>query len=219
MVTGPTGPAGAGGGGSFSWANVPSGATGTASAGSLAYDSLYLYIAVAANTWKRTLLTAWGYFAIPTMTSANAPSGVASASSVLNSGLEAWQAFDKTTVSETTFYASGNAGAPQWLQYDFVSAKSDINGYSLSNRTASPYHLAPTQDAQGQAPSEWTFAGSDDGVTFTTLDTRSTVTWDSQGMTKTYTLSAPASYRMYRWTWTQVPVSNVVSITKAQVNA
>jgi hypothetical protein len=210
-IQGPTGPAGAGGGGSFSWASVPSGATGAGSAGQIAYDSLYLYVCTAASTWRRTLLSTWGYIAIPQMTSATSPSGQSSASAILETGLDAWRAFDKTTVSEASFYASAS-GAPQWLQYDFITGQSTINGYSLSNRTASPWYSS-------QAPVAWTFAGSNDGISFVTLDTRSGVTWASGGLTKTYTLSAPASYRIYRWTWTTMPSENVAVLTKVQVNA
>jgi hypothetical protein len=207
---GVTGPAGSGGG-SFSWSSIPSGATGAGSAGDIAYDSLYLYVCTAASTWRRTLLSTWGYSAIPQMTSATSPSGQSSASAILETGLDAWHAFDKTSVSESSLYASASS-APQWLQYDFITTQSIINSYSLSNRTSSPFYSS-------QAPAAWTFAGSNDGTTFTTLDTRSGVTWASGGLTKTYTLSAPASYRIYRWTWTTMPSENVVVLTKVQVNA
>ncbi|NBW17454.1 MAG: hypothetical protein EBR82_56690 [Caulobacteraceae bacterium] len=144
------------------------------------------------------------------MTATTSPSGQATASAILDTGLDAWHAFDKTSVSESSLYASAT-GAPQWLQYDFITGQSTINGYSLSNRTASPWYSS-------QAPVAWTFAGSNDGVAFVTLDTRSGVTWASGGLTKTYTLSATASYRIYRWTWTSMPSENAVVLTKVQLN-
>ena len=60
MVTGPTGPAGAGGGGSFSWATAPTGTASTGTAGDIAYDTQYLYVATATNTWRRVLLSRFG---------------------------------------------------------------------------------------------------------------------------------------------------------------
>lgn len=49
----------AGGGGIPVWVTVPasSGAAGTA--GQMAYDSDYLYVCVAANTWRRIALNDW----------------------------------------------------------------------------------------------------------------------------------------------------------------
>ena len=58
-VTGPTGPAGAGGGGSFSWASVPTGSSSSGTAGDLAYDSTWLYVCTATNTWRASSLTRW----------------------------------------------------------------------------------------------------------------------------------------------------------------
>lgn len=50
-----------GGGGSsgFSWAAAPESPTDNATAGQIAYDADYLYVATATNTWKRTALTSW----------------------------------------------------------------------------------------------------------------------------------------------------------------
>lgn len=55
-VTGPTGPAG---GGSFSWASVPTGSSATGTAGEIAYDSSYLYVRTS-SLWKRVALSTWG---------------------------------------------------------------------------------------------------------------------------------------------------------------
>jgi len=50
---------GTGGGGSFSWSSVPASVTATGSAGSLAYDSSYLYVATGTNFWRRAGLSTW----------------------------------------------------------------------------------------------------------------------------------------------------------------
>ena len=43
----------------ISWSSVPSSPTSSATAGEIAYDSSYFYVAVATNTWKRTALSTW----------------------------------------------------------------------------------------------------------------------------------------------------------------
>jgi hypothetical protein len=46
-------------GGGVSWSSVPSSAKATGTAGQIAYDGSYLYVASAANTWVRTSLATW----------------------------------------------------------------------------------------------------------------------------------------------------------------
>jgi hypothetical protein len=151
------------------------------------------------------------YTPIPLMTSATTPSGVASASAILSSGLDAWKAFDKAVASgDTTFYASA-AGAPQWLQYDYGSVSS-IGGYEITSRQLNPF-------GSTQSPVAWTLSGSNDGTTFTTIETRSAQSFAGPGETKRYFLASVASYRIYRWTWTDFgpDAENAVVIPKLQV--
>ena len=49
-----------GGGGSFSWASVPASTASTGTAGDIAYDSQYLYVATATNTWRRVAMSLFG---------------------------------------------------------------------------------------------------------------------------------------------------------------
>jgi hypothetical protein len=48
---------GSGGGSGLSWSSAPASATATGAAGEIAYDGDNLWVATAANTWKRTALT------------------------------------------------------------------------------------------------------------------------------------------------------------------
>ena len=41
------------------WVAPPASATATGTAGQKAYDATYLYVCVAANTWRRVALAAW----------------------------------------------------------------------------------------------------------------------------------------------------------------
>jgi hypothetical protein len=53
---------GSGGGSGLSWSSVPASATATGTAGQIAYDGDYLYIATATNTWERAALSTWTPF-------------------------------------------------------------------------------------------------------------------------------------------------------------
>ncbi|WP_287918839.1 discoidin domain-containing protein [Comamonas sp.] len=68
---------------------------------------------------------------VPAMTSATAPSGVASASTTINTSQDPWRAFDRA--SSSTWMSAINSVTNQWLQYVFpipVFIHSvDISGY------------------------------------------------------------------------------------------
>jgi hypothetical protein len=125
--------------------------------------------------------------AIPTLTS-NTSDGTASANT--SAGGAAWNLFDKTA-SEYYTARNGSDTPKRHFQYSFAGGeKSYIGGYSmtaLSDPSSSIY--------------SWELSGSNDGTTFTLIDTQST-SWSSGGQTKTFTLASPANYSTYRWTLT-----------------
>lgn len=93
----------------------------------------------------------------PAMTSNNAPSGIASASSETSSSFSAWLAFDQNPAATSGWQGSvANAG---WLRYDFPSSK-------IIRR----YAVRGTGNANTN-PRIWTFEGSNDGTTWTVLHT------------------------------------------------
>ena len=177
------------------WVSAPASATASGAAGQIAYDGSYFYVCTATNTWGRTALASWVSFTpIPVMTSATSPAGVVSDSGVLEEATPSWRAFDKSTVSgDTVFYASPIPAAGNWIQYDF-GFQSAANGYQITSRQSAPF-------GSTQAPPSWTVSGSNDGSSFTTIDTRSGQTWNSSGEQKSFTFSATAVYRYWRWTW------------------
>jgi len=154
--------------------------------------------------------------AIPILTSATS-SGTASASAILSTGLDAWRAFDKATVtSDGTFYGSPAPASGSWVQYDFGSGvNSYIGGYTITPRYLSGYGDSPSGNSQ--CPADWTLSGSNDGTNFTVIDTRSSPQAFSYTQTRTFTLSAPAVYRVFRWTWTSTPNGSAVIIPKLQL--
>ena len=128
-----------------------------------------------------------GFVPIPTMTSATAPGGIVVATSPV-----AWRAFGGSLNADT-------GTLPASISYGFAGgASSTIAGYSVIG--------GPNVTG---LPTAWTFAGSDNGVSWTTLDTRSAAA--SANMTQQFALSASASYSAYRWTFTAAHSSAAAS--------
>jgi hypothetical protein len=50
---------GGGGGSGLSWSSVPASATASGTAGQIAYDGSYFYVAVGSNQWERAALSTW----------------------------------------------------------------------------------------------------------------------------------------------------------------
>ena len=124
---------------------------------------------------------------IPAMTSNTAPSGVAFASS---EAAAAWGAFDQSLGN--TYWASGtiNNGS---LGYQFTSGKI-IKQYAFLT------HVTVT----GYNPKDWTFQGSNDGISYTTIET---VTGFSSAANTWYIRNVSAnttSYTYYRMNITAV---------------
>ncbi len=95
-------------------------------------------------------------------------------------------AFDGSTATK---WFNENGGSTGWLQYDF----------GLSNAwTVVRYDLSSANDVPGRDPRNWQFLGSDNGTTWTTLDTRTNETFASRYLTKQYAITNNAAYRYYR---------------------
>jgi hypothetical protein len=98
-----------------------------------------------------------GAMSIPQMSSNTTPSGAAAASSEnTGTGRFAWTAFDRNTGN---FWQSVPANTG-WLSYQFPTGKI-IKRYGFFTWTTN-----------GQNPRTWTFEGSNDGSSWTTLDTQ-----------------------------------------------
>ncbi|MGM1044908.1 MAG: SPRY domain-containing protein [Bacillota bacterium] len=96
---------------------------------------------------------------VPIMTSNNSPSGVASASTFNNHDVNLpYRAFDN---GDSTQWVTSSGLTTGWLSYEF-SKKRKIGRYALVGSW--------TQSTM--SPKNWTFEGSNDGVSWTVLDTR-----------------------------------------------
>ncbi|KRF10265.1 hypothetical protein ASG89_01665 [Paenibacillus sp. Soil766] len=105
------------------------------------------------------------------------------------SGEDIAKAFDN---SKTTKYCIPHGSA--WIQYQFANgSKFAINRYRLTSANDNP----TTRD-----PKSWTVKGSNDGVNWTTLDTRSNESFPLRFQTKEYTFNNSTAYEYIRMEYT-----------------
>jgi hypothetical protein len=152
-------------------------------AGSNAGGQLYFVEAAGVDTTTPlTLVSSW-VNQVPSMTSATAPSGVASASESYYT-LPAWYAFSQ----EQGGWVSNGSALPQYLQYQFDSAK-----------TITSYQITPwsVDNFPSYSPTAWVLKGSNDGSSWTDLDTRSFSAWVISSP-QAFDVTSPGSYAYYR---------------------
>jgi hypothetical protein len=99
-----------------------------------------------------------------------------------NNATNAGSAFDGN--SQTEWFYSGVMG---WLQYDLGHTE-----------TVQRYTVISSFDKIGRDPKDWQFQGSNDGVTWTTLDTQSGQAFANRFQLNGYTVASPGAYRYYR---------------------
>lgn len=123
---------------------------------------------------------------IPVMTSNTAPSGVASSSDDFP-GTAAWNAFDgyKTPGSGNPLVWTWQSNSPVcWLRYQFPAAAT-VKSYKIFSYGGN------------YEPKDWTFEGSNDGASWTVLDTQADIHWYPTEA-KAFTLASPATYTYFR---------------------
>jgi hypothetical protein len=117
---------------------------------------------------------------IPVMTSNNAPSGIARASSE-QASYPAFNAFggaDRWMPTQNTLTG--------WLSYEFPTAMK-IKGYRLLGHSS-----------WQTLPKDWTFEGSNDGTNWTILDTQRNVSDWASTVYKNYPINNDVEYKTYR---------------------
>jgi predicted alpha-1,2-mannosidase len=123
--------------------------------------------------------------AIPQPRADVANGGAISASSTNSPAAEQKeQAFDNTSLTKWLIFA--NAG---WLQYQFSGG---------AQQTVRMYTLTSANDVPGRDPRNWSLLGSNDGATWTTLDTRTGETFPWRQQTRVFAVATPAAYAYYR---------------------
>lgn len=111
----------------------------------------------------------------------NVATGGSATDSANNPG-NARRAFDQN--SATQWFYSGVTG---WLRYDLGHTEN-----------VQRYTVISSNDKVERDPKDWQFQGSNDGVSWTTLDTQSNQLFSARFQPKHYAVATPASYRYYR---------------------
>ncbi|WP_238334704.1 GH92 family glycosyl hydrolase [Kribbella amoyensis] len=87
----------------------------------------------------------------------------------------------------------------------------------LTYQTSQPvtirkYALTSANDADGRDPKNWTLLGSNDGSTWTTLDTRTNEDFENRFQTKEFTVANETAYSFYKLDITQNHGENIVQL-------
>ena len=85
-----------------------------------------------------------------------------------------------------TFWTT-NGVSSGWLRAQLNTATA-VTSYKITRR----------DDIPARNPKDWTFEGSNDGSTWTTLDTQTGITWPTAGETKSFTFTNSTAYTYYR---------------------
>ncbi len=91
--------------------------------------------------------------------------------------------------SSTDKWYNNGTGTTGWLQYDFGA------GTAVA---VTQYVLTSAYDYSARDPKSWTFLGSNDGVTWTTIDTQTSQLFGNRCQTKFYSLNNTIAFRYYR---------------------
>ena len=162
--------AASGSGSGLTWSGVPESATATGTAGQIAYDSSYLYVAVGTNQWERAALSSLVPFT---------PTSI--------EGLQAWyDASDASTLFDAT--SGGSLVAADGAVARWQDKSSNAIHATQSTSGSRPVRKANAQNGLGVIRLD----GSDDYLEIapTNLATNFTMFWAFKPNTASYTLLA-----------------------------
>jgi hypothetical protein len=130
-----------------------------------------------------------------------------------------------TTNIENRDGASGNEGSPKVVDND-LDSKFLIFSYAsnfyiqLQFRNAqhiTSYMLTSANDAPNRDPKNWNIAGSNDGTTWVTLDSRTDEVFASRKLTKTYEFTNSSTYKYYRLNITSIGSGSLFQMAEWRV--
>jgi hypothetical protein len=94
--------------------------------------------------------------------------------------------------NKSTFWIDSVAGGQSWIQYDFTDGRRyRVRGYRI-------HPLAHNDFDPALLPADVTLRGSNDGESWTDLDSRAGVKWAYQTNRRSFEVSAPGYYSRYR---------------------
>lgn len=126
----------------------------------------------------------------PQMTSNTIPTPyVTSASSIYGASYEPWKAFNSIYNQPEDCWATRAGTTDGWIKFDF-GTKTRVSAFSI--------HAMSTINYLPNSPKTFSFDGSDDGTTFTTIRSFTNQTGWSVLEGRTYQLGGAVNYRYYR---------------------
>ena len=127
-----------------------------------------------------------------TMKANNAPAPyVASADTEYSSTYAAWRAFSKTNLGEYDTWVSSNTSLPHYITYYFGGNSVVIDQYAIQARN--------NNDSGYYFPSSFTLQGSNNGTSFTIIDTQTGILHPGiNAWTNNFITSNTTSYKYYR---------------------
>ena len=131
---------------------------------------------------------------------------VTQSTSLASPTYDAFHVFDYALASDGTFWAGGTLYNGTTGIYSGASTKGGVTGEWIQLQistalTIGSYRIAARNDAfwKNGLLDSWTLLGSNDGTSWTTLDSRSNVAFSSwaQNTYNTYTIATPAAFTYY----------------------
>lgn len=99
-------------------------------------------------------------------------------------------AFDNDVTTKWLDFANGNpATRASWIQYEYPNGE---------RSTVSAYTITSANDDPERDPRDWSLLGSNDGVNFTVLDTRTNEFFTQRQQTRQFVFSNDTAYDVYR---------------------
>lgn len=145
----------------------------------------------------------YGSNIISIMTSNSSSGQIASASSTYGTSWEPWKAFDYSSGTSQGWVSNNTLVG--WLKIQLQSGRV-VNKYSLKSSSTLT-----------ENPKNWTFEASDNGTTWTILDTKTGVTDWIAGAEKEFVINNNVSYTQYRINVTENNGKNYVGIAELQM--
>jgi hypothetical protein len=134
-----------------------------------------------------------------------AKGGTVTASSPGISPEDLTKAFDEN--SATKWFAGDNVNTG-WIAYQFAAGVT---------RTVTSYAITSANDMPARDPATWQLQGSNDGQTWTVIDTRTGESFASRFLTKTYSCASAMAYARYRLNVTANAGANALQLAELQL--
>ena len=160
---------------------IASGVTGSSYTDTSVVNGTTYYYTVTASNSAGTSGRSPMDSATPARPMVNVATG-GTASDSAGNATQAKRAFDRNSLSQWLY-----VGTTGWLQYDLGHTE-----------RVQRYAITSTTNPVPRDPKDWQFQASNDGVTWTTLDTQNDQVFDYRLELKTYAIANPVSYRYYR---------------------